>query len=139
MFEITQISQPTNGRAGPPASAWVVSHRLPPPLSSWLQETRHLDEMKSAMRKGHDLLKKKEEKLHQLESSLWDEVQPNFCRGLPPLFLGFGWVLWACVGTAGLPGPRIGSRLRASGLVKTAVASALNLLNTSGALDICTE
>ncbi|XP_076781112.1 centrosomal protein of 164 kDa isoform X11 [Arvicanthis niloticus] len=38
------------------------------------EETRHLDEMKSAMRKGHDLLKKKEEKLNQLESSLQEEV-----------------------------------------------------------------
>ncbi|XP_051012295.1 centrosomal protein of 164 kDa [Acomys russatus] len=38
------------------------------------EETRHLDEMKSAMRKGHDLLKKKEEKLNQLESSLLEEV-----------------------------------------------------------------
>lgn len=35
------------------------------------QETRHRDEMKSAMRKG---LKKKEEKLNQLESSLQEEV-----------------------------------------------------------------
>lgn len=34
--------------------------------------------MKSAMRKGHDLLKKKEEKLNQLESSLQEEV---FSRG----------------------------------------------------------
>jgi centrosomal protein CEP164 len=32
--------------------------------------------MKSAMRKGHDLLKKKEEKLNQLESSLLEEVSP---------------------------------------------------------------
>ncbi|XP_073922760.1 centrosomal protein of 164 kDa isoform X3 [Castor canadensis] len=38
------------------------------------EETRHLDEMKSAMRKGHDLLKKKEEKLNQLESSLLEEA-----------------------------------------------------------------
>ncbi|XP_037063434.1 centrosomal protein of 164 kDa isoform X3 [Peromyscus leucopus] len=38
------------------------------------EEHRHLDEMKSAMRKGHDLLKKKEEKLSQLESSLQEEV-----------------------------------------------------------------
>ncbi|KAL1782015.1 centrosomal protein of 164 kDa isoform X1 [Sigmodon hispidus] len=38
------------------------------------EETRHLDEMKSAMRKGQDLLKKKEEKLNQLESSLQEEV-----------------------------------------------------------------
>ncbi|XP_021526849.2 centrosomal protein of 164 kDa isoform X4 [Aotus nancymaae] len=37
------------------------------------KETRHLDEMKSAMRKGHNLLKKKEEKLNELESSLWEE------------------------------------------------------------------
>ncbi|XP_075858657.1 centrosomal protein of 164 kDa isoform X3 [Microcebus murinus] len=37
------------------------------------EETRHLDEMKSAMRKGHNLLKKKEEKLNQLESSLQEE------------------------------------------------------------------
>ncbi|XP_021495427.1 centrosomal protein of 164 kDa isoform X2 [Meriones unguiculatus] len=39
-----------------------------------LEETRQLDEMKSAMRKGHGLLKKKEEKLNQLESSLQEEV-----------------------------------------------------------------
>ncbi|XP_054368244.1 centrosomal protein of 164 kDa isoform X4 [Mirounga angustirostris] len=38
------------------------------------EETRHLDEMKSAMRKGHDLLRKKEEKLNQLESSLREEA-----------------------------------------------------------------
>jgi hypothetical protein len=44
------------------------------PRPPWTQETRHLDEMKSAMRKGHDLLKKKEEKLIQLESSLQEEV-----------------------------------------------------------------
>lgn len=37
-----------------------------------------MDEIKSAMRKGHDLLKKKEEKLNQLESSLQEEV---FSRG----------------------------------------------------------
>ncbi|XP_053450753.1 centrosomal protein of 164 kDa isoform X2 [Nycticebus coucang] len=37
------------------------------------EETRHLDEMKLAMRKGHNLLKKKEEKLNQLESSLREE------------------------------------------------------------------
>lgn len=45
-----------------------------PPFPPRPQETRHLDEMKSAMRKGHDLLKKKEEKLNQLESSLQEEV-----------------------------------------------------------------
>ncbi|XP_023576916.1 centrosomal protein of 164 kDa isoform X2 [Octodon degus] len=38
------------------------------------EETKHLDEMKSAMRKGHDLLKRKEEKLNQLESSLQEEA-----------------------------------------------------------------
>lgn len=35
------------------------------------------------MRKGHDLLKKKEEKLHQLESSLREEVQAQRGCGLP--------------------------------------------------------
>lgn len=63
-----------------------------PPLPPWSQETRHLDEMKSAMRKGHDLLKKKEEKLSQLESSLQEEVSPcgHIARcgpSLPPLGL----------------------------------------------------
>ncbi|XP_030188092.1 centrosomal protein of 164 kDa isoform X2 [Lynx canadensis] len=49
------------------------------------EETRHLDEMKSAMRKGHDLLKKKEEKLNQLESSLLEEVpDEDILRGAPP-------------------------------------------------------
>ncbi|XP_060160088.1 centrosomal protein of 164 kDa isoform X6 [Globicephala melas] len=48
------------------------------------EETRHLDEMKSAMRKGHDLLKKKEEKLHQLESSLWDEASDEDTPRRPP-------------------------------------------------------
>ncbi|XP_036913412.1 centrosomal protein of 164 kDa isoform X3 [Sturnira hondurensis] len=38
------------------------------------EEERHLDEMQSAMRKGHNLLKKKEEKLNQLESSLQEEA-----------------------------------------------------------------
>uniref|UniRef100_A0A8C2W6F1 Centrosomal protein of 164 kDa n=1 Tax=Chinchilla lanigera TaxID=34839 RepID=A0A8C2W6F1_CHILA len=48
------------------------------------EETRHLDEMKSAMRKGHDLLKKKEEKLSQLESSLQDEAsEEDTPRGSP--------------------------------------------------------
>uniref|UniRef100_A0A8C9K1N6 Centrosomal protein of 164 kDa n=1 Tax=Panthera tigris altaica TaxID=74533 RepID=A0A8C9K1N6_PANTA len=50
-----------------------------------LRETRHLDEMKSAMRKGHDLLKKKEEKLNQLESSLLEEApDEDVLRGAPP-------------------------------------------------------
>lgn len=52
----------------------VVTHF--PSLPPWLQETRHLDEMKSAMRKGHNLLKEKEDKLNQLESSLREEVRP---------------------------------------------------------------
>ncbi|XP_043435380.1 centrosomal protein of 164 kDa isoform X8 [Prionailurus bengalensis] len=48
------------------------------------EETRHLDEMKSAMRKGHDLLKKKEEKLNQLESSLLEEApDEDILRGAP--------------------------------------------------------
>ncbi|NXP07271.1 CE164 protein, partial [Thinocorus orbignyianus] len=38
------------------------------------QEAKQLDEMKSAMRKGQVLLKKKEEKLSQLESSLLEEL-----------------------------------------------------------------
>ncbi|XP_025019874.1 centrosomal protein of 164 kDa isoform X3 [Python bivittatus] len=37
------------------------------------EEGRQLDEMKSAMRKGQELLKKKEERLSQLESSLLEE------------------------------------------------------------------
>ncbi|XP_030615437.1 centrosomal protein of 164 kDa isoform X4 [Delphinapterus leucas] len=48
------------------------------------EETRHLDEMTSAMRKGHDPLKKKEEKLHQLESSLWDEASGEDTLRGPP-------------------------------------------------------
>ncbi|XP_045871948.1 centrosomal protein of 164 kDa isoform X6 [Meles meles] len=47
------------------------------------EETRHLDEMKSAMRKGHDLLKKKEEKLNQLESSLREEALDEDTRRQP--------------------------------------------------------
>ncbi|XP_011820391.1 PREDICTED: centrosomal protein of 164 kDa [Mandrillus leucophaeus] len=49
-----------------------------------LRETRHLDEMKSAMRKGHSLLKKKEEKLNQLESSLWEEASDEGTLGGSP-------------------------------------------------------
>uniref|UniRef100_A0A8C9HHX9 Centrosomal protein of 164 kDa n=1 Tax=Piliocolobus tephrosceles TaxID=591936 RepID=A0A8C9HHX9_9PRIM len=48
------------------------------------KETRHLDEMKSAVRKGHSLLKKKEEKLNQLESSLWEEASDEGTLGGPP-------------------------------------------------------
>ncbi|XP_063491600.1 centrosomal protein of 164 kDa isoform X16 [Symphalangus syndactylus] len=48
------------------------------------KETRHLDEMKSAMRKGHNLLEKKEEKLNQLESSLWEEASDEGTLGGSP-------------------------------------------------------
>lgn len=41
-----------------------------------LQEARHLGEMQSAMRRGRDLLQRKEEKLSELEASLRDEVRP---------------------------------------------------------------
>ncbi|XP_058433088.1 centrosomal protein of 164 kDa isoform X5 [Marmota monax] len=48
------------------------------------EETRYLDEMKSAMRKGHCLLKKKEEKLNQLESSIREEASDeDTLRGTP--------------------------------------------------------
>ena len=94
MFKLTQITQPTNGRAGTPACARVVSHRFSPLLPPWLQETRHLDEMKSAMRKGHDLLRK-EEKLHQLESSLREEVQAS----LAPASLFCSWDLVGVLGS----------------------------------------
>ncbi|XP_047374781.1 centrosomal protein of 164 kDa isoform X3 [Sciurus carolinensis] len=48
------------------------------------EETRYLNEMKSAMRKGHGLLKKKEEKLNQLESSLREEASDeDTLRGTP--------------------------------------------------------
>ncbi|XP_053528716.1 centrosomal protein of 164 kDa isoform X3 [Artibeus jamaicensis] len=48
------------------------------------EEERHLDEMQSAMRKGHNLLKKKEEKLSQLESSLQEEAAgEDTLRGAP--------------------------------------------------------
>lgn len=41
-----------------------------------MQEAKELDRMKLAMQKGRVLLKKKEEKLSQLESSLLEEVTP---------------------------------------------------------------
>uniref|UniRef100_H0VM69 Centrosomal protein of 164 kDa n=1 Tax=Cavia porcellus TaxID=10141 RepID=H0VM69_CAVPO len=48
------------------------------------EETRHLDEMNSAMQKGHDLLKKKEEKLNQLETSLQEEaLDEDILKGSP--------------------------------------------------------
>ncbi|XP_054549102.1 centrosomal protein of 164 kDa isoform X2 [Talpa occidentalis] len=49
-----------------------------------LEEARHLHEMKSAMQKGQDLLKKKEEKISQLESSLQEEASDeDTLRGTP--------------------------------------------------------
>ncbi|XP_037592608.1 centrosomal protein of 164 kDa isoform X17 [Cebus imitator] len=48
------------------------------------KETRRLDEMKTAVRKGHNLLKKKEEKLNQLESSLWEEASDEGSLGGAP-------------------------------------------------------
>lgn len=42
-----------------------------------VQEAKELDKMKSAMQKGQALLKKKEEKLSQLESSLLEEVNSS--------------------------------------------------------------
>ena len=62
------------------------------------------------MRKGHDLLKKKEEKLNQLESSLLEEVRPRGHSRLL-LFLGCGWVLWSlAAGVLGLWGSRAGEK-----------------------------
>lgn len=51
-------------------------------LSPWhgcwsVQAAKELDKMKSAMEKGQVLLKKKEEKLSQLESSLLEEVNSS--------------------------------------------------------------
>lgn len=65
------------------------------------------------MRKGHSLLKKKEEKLNQLESSLWEEVQPHghiAQWALAFLFCSWDWVEFfgPASGGAGPLGPRIG-------------------------------
>lgn len=81
--------------------------------------------MKSAMRKGHNLLKEKEDKLNQLESSLREEVRPEGHRAR----CGYGLLFrsWDVAGEAGPLGRRPSSGLRAPGLVKTAVASALSL------------
>lgn len=51
---------------------------FPPRLGCWsVQEAKQLDRMKLAMQKGQVLLKKKEEKLSQLESSLLEEVNSS--------------------------------------------------------------
>ncbi|EPQ01812.1 Centrosomal protein of 164 kDa [Myotis brandtii] len=42
------------------------------------EEARHLGEMQSAMRRGRDLLQRKEEKLSELEASLQDEAMDDF-------------------------------------------------------------
>lgn len=65
--------------------SWDSSIRAKAVFPPWPQETRQLDEMKSAMRKGHGLLKKKEEKLNQLESSLQEEVSSCDHTRLDPL------------------------------------------------------
>lgn len=80
-----------------------------PSLPPWLQETRHLDEMKSAMQEGHNLLKKKEAKLNQLESSLREEVQPLGHRAR----CGSGLLFrsWDVVGEAGPRGPGLAGAL----------------------------
>lgn len=62
---------------------------FPPWLCRSLQEAKQLDKMKSAMRKGQVLLKKKEEKLSQLESSLLEEVSAG------------GAAAWACLARSG--------------------------------------
>ncbi|XP_070282228.1 centrosomal protein of 164 kDa isoform X1 [Myotis yumanensis] len=49
------------------------------------EEARHLGEMQSAMRRGRDLLQRKEEKLSELEASLRDEaLDEDILRGPPP-------------------------------------------------------
>ncbi|XP_068936738.1 centrosomal protein of 164 kDa isoform X2 [Petaurus breviceps papuanus] len=50
------------------------SHNLEDIRKNIEEETKHLDEMKSAMRKGQVLLKEKEEKLNQLENSICEEL-----------------------------------------------------------------
>lgn len=90
--------------------------------------------MKSALWKGHDLLKKKEEKLHQLESSLREEVQPS----LAPASLFCSGIRWGVLGPMlGQLRPRIGSRLGASELLKVAVTSALTVEHIWGFGYLC--
>ncbi|XP_003341308.2 centrosomal protein of 164 kDa isoform X14 [Monodelphis domestica] len=60
------------------------SHALEDTRKNIEEETKKLDEMKSAMRKGQVLLKKKEEKLSQLENSLREELSDeDTLRGMP--------------------------------------------------------
>lgn len=82
---------------------------FPPRLGCWsVQEAKQLDRMKSAMQKGQVLLKKKEEKLSQLESSLLEEVNSSIPAQLhsscPELLLQAG----GCEGLWGARGPRQG-------------------------------
>lgn len=70
---------------------------FPPWLCRSLQEAKQLDKMKSAMRKGQVLLKKKEEKLSQLESSLLEEVSAGAAAA------------WACPARSGWQIPRLPS------------------------------
>lgn len=70
------------------------------------------------MRKGHDLLKKKEEKLNELESSLREEVK---CCGHPAFPLPFLFL-----GQLDLKSPGPGDGLR---------VSPLSLLSTPFGLD----
>lgn len=60
----------------------------------FLQEARQLDEMKLAMQRGQSLLKRKEERLNQLESSLLEEVT------LSVLLKGCLWVDWGGEGVS---------------------------------------
>lgn len=84
--------------------------------------------MKSAMRKGHDLLKKKEEKLNQLESSLREEVR---C-GLPLLFLGCGWFFGPVGGGAGAVGWPDGSGFEVAEVLSRPGTSCCSLSRGSG-------
>lgn len=70
---------------------------FPPWLCRSLQEAKQLDKMKSAMQKGQVLLKKKEEKLSQLESSLLEEVSTAVAAA------------WACPARSGRQIPRLPS------------------------------
>ena len=78
------------------------------------QEAKQLDKMKSAMQKGQVLLKKKEEKLSQLECSLLEEVSagvavvgPAQSPAPPPL----GWSLCRACGAREAKGWRLPAEL----------------------------